>query len=465
MTKTRSVIGEGAYGCVHKPSLHCKRPPKRNFNYSNYVSKLMKKHRSEEELNEFVRFHQYDPQNEYHLGMPISCDLDMKGKMDDDIAECGKMAPKVFLHPENYGLLVMKYGGPDLKVFCKNEIRKYLKIKKNEKSDKFWLEAHHLLKGLQFFRDNHIVHNDLKPQNILFDPNTGKLVFIDFGLMRTKQDIFRSSKNNTNELGVFHWSYPLDCGFMNQDDYTKYYKGKNNGYCNLVKTELANTIVSGDKKNTANLDIETPEAFDLFFSYTNLTGKDQQASAKYAFIDEFFDGLDKNIKKNYDDYLNTIIDSIDIYGLGFSLQYILNCFMRNNAVSSQFYTSASALFSKMYEPNPEKRVLDINILLDEYENILLEDGILSRLNNKFENHTLVNSSPMPSSIMRIAEKEEKSNSTSKPLSEKLESIAYLDPGKARGKASGKSRTRKNRNRVINSSSSNTKDKSKTRSKK
>ncbi len=463
MTKIRSVIGEGAYGCVHKPSLHCKRPPKRNFNYSNYVSKLMKKHRSEEELNEFVKFHQYDPQNEYHLGMPISCELDIKGKMDEDIAECGKMAPKVFLHPENYGLLVMKYGGPDLKIFCKNEIKKFLKTKKNEKSDKFWLEAHHLLKGLQFFRDNNIVHNDLKPQNILFDPNTGKLVFIDFGLMRTKQDIIKSSKNNTNNLGVFHWSYPLDCGFMNQDDYTKYNKGTSNGYCKSVQNELTGMIVSGDKKNTTNLDIETPEAFDLFFSYINLSGKDQQASAKYAFMDEFFDGLNQNIKKNYDSFLDTVINSIDIYGLGFSLQYILNCFMRHNAVSSQFYTNTSALFAKMYEPNSEKRELDINILLDEYENILLEDGILSRLNNNFENHKLVNSSPMPSSIMRFAKKEEETNRTSKPLSEHLESIAYLDPGKARGK----SRTRKNRNRstIIKRSSVKSKSKSKTRSKK
>jgi serine/threonine protein kinase len=433
MTKRRSVIGEGAYGCVHKPSLHCKNPPNHNFNYDSYVSKLMKKKRAEEELHEFVKFHRYDKQNEYHLGTPIRCELDINKKMDEDVAECEKMAPKVFLNPENYGLLVMKYGGHDLKIFCKNEIKKYLRTKKNEKSDKFWLEAHHLITGLQFFKDNHIVHNDLKPQNILFDTKTNKLMFIDFGLMRTKSEITKLSKNNTNNLGVFHWSYPLDCGFMNHDDYTKYYKGSSNGYRSLVKTELTDIIVSGDKKNTYSLDIDTPEAFNLFFSYTNLSGKDQQASAKYAILNDFFDGLDENIKKNYDNYLETIIDSIDVYGLGFSLQYILNCFMRNNAVSSHFYNRASALFSKMYESNPEKRELDIHILLDEYEDILLETGILSRLNKSFENHRLVDSAPMPSLIMRLAEKEERSRTMNKPLSEKMESIAYLDPGKAKGK--------------------------------
>ena len=31
MLKTRKVIGEGSYGCVQKPSLHCEHAPKPNF--------------------------------------------------------------------------------------------------------------------------------------------------------------------------------------------------------------------------------------------------------------------------------------------------------------------------------------------------------------------------------------------------------------------------------------------------
>ena len=38
----RTIIGEGSYGCVHKPSIHCTIPPKRDFKYKNYVSKIMK---------------------------------------------------------------------------------------------------------------------------------------------------------------------------------------------------------------------------------------------------------------------------------------------------------------------------------------------------------------------------------------------------------------------------------------
>jgi len=424
MPKTRKVIGEGSYGCVQEPSLHCASSPKPNFDYNGYVSKLMKTKRAEEELGEFVKFHRYDPNDEYHLGTPIMCKPDLRDvNVMKDVEQCKKLSPEIKANPVDYDLLVMKYGGPDLKIFCKSKINQFLKTKKDEKSDKFWLEVHHLIKGLQFFRDSGIVHNDLKPQNILYDTKTNKLMFIDFGLMQTKSELIRTSKNNTNNQAVFHWSYPLDCGFMDYNAYSKYKRGLTNGYRTLVKDEIIGMLVSDSKKNTARLPLKRPEAFELFFSYINPSGKDMTTPAKYAFIESFFDGLDGMITLEYDDYLNNAIDSIDVYGLGFTLQYILNCFKRHNAVSHDFFNLASALFSRMYESNPDDRELNIYELLDEYESILLGTGILTRLNKRFDSdNELVDSAPMPSPIMRKAKKEV----TSKPLSAELESIAYMD---------------------------------------
>jgi serine/threonine protein kinase len=384
----------------------------------------MKTKRAEEELAEFVKFHRYDPNDEYHLGTPIMCkpDLQEAGVMAD-INKCKKLSPDVKAKPDDYDLLVMKYGGPDLKIFCKSKINQFLKTKKEEKSDKFWLEVHHLIKGLQFFRDSGIVHNDLKPQNILYDTKTNKLMFIDFGLMQTKKELIRTSKNNTNNQAVFHWSYPLDSGFMDYNAYSKYKRGITNGYRKLVKDELIGMLVSDSKKNTAKLPLKRPEAFELFFSYINLTGKDMTTDAKYAFIESFFDGLDEMVTLEYDDYLDDAIDSIDVYGLGFTLQYILNCFKRHNAVSQDFFNFASSLFFKMYDPNPDDRELNIYELLDEYESILLGTGVLTRLNKRFNDNELVDSAPMPSPIMRKAKKEDKSGN---PLSAELESIAYMD---------------------------------------
>ena len=241
--------------------------------------------------------------------------------------------------------------------------------------------------------------------------------------MQTKAELIRTSKNNTNNQAVFHWSYPLDCGFMEYNAYSKYKRGLTNGYRKLVKDELIGMLVSDSKKNTARLPLKKPEAFELFFSYINPTGKDMTTDAKYAFIESFFDGLDEIVKLEYDDYLYEAIDSIDVYGLGFTLQYILNCFKRHNAVSQDFFNLASSLFSSMYESNPDNRELDIYELLNEYESILLGTGILARLNKRFNtDNELVDSAPMPSPIMRKAKKEV----SSKPLSAELESIAYMD---------------------------------------
>ena len=430
MPKTRKVIGEGAYGCVHDPSLHCTHIPKPNFDYDKYVSKLMKTKKAEEESAEFVNFHKYDPKDEYHLGTPIICKPNLRDPgISADVGKCKRLSADAAIHPDNYDLLVMKYGGPDLKIFCKDSITNYLKTDKNSKSDKFWIEAHHLIKGLQFFKDNGIVHNDLKPQNILYDMKTHKLSFIDFGLMQTKANIIKTSKNNTNSQAVFHWSYPLDCGLMNAKE-SSWYK-KEPRYRALVKKELIGMLVAGEKKNTANMDINKPEAFQILFSYINLPGTDLPADAKYAFIEDFFDGLDQVIKADlYSDYINRIADSIDVYGLGFTLQYILNCFKRHNAVSEDFFTKCSALFSTMYDSNPANRELDIHKLLDEYENICLETGLLTRMNKRFEHNDLVDSAPMPSPIMRLAIKEEKDHgSSSGPLSTRLEKIADMDPYK------------------------------------
>ena len=142
----RKVLGEGAYGCVHKPSLHCSLIPEPNFNYINYVSKLMKTKNAEQELKEFVTIHRCDPHDEYHLGIPKLCKPDLTpSEVKKDIEKCERFAPRVKDSPEDYSLLLLKYGGPDLKNFCKNDIDKFLKTKKEEKSDKFWLEVHHFI--------------------------------------------------------------------------------------------------------------------------------------------------------------------------------------------------------------------------------------------------------------------------------------------------------------------------------
>ena len=422
----RIVIGEGSYGCVHKPSIHCTTTPKPDFDYKKYVSKIMKTPNAEKELAEFVTIGKIDPKDEYHQGQPILCNP----KLDDanvkkEIRRCKRLDLKDFeTNPNNYSLLVMKFGGPDLKALCNKYLIKYLEKDKETRTDNFWLETHHLINGLKFFRDNGIVHNDIKPQNILFNSKNGQMRYIDFGLMRTKKDIITSSKDNTNYLGIYHWSYPFDCGFMNYTNYNNY-KSSSEADKKNFKNQLSELIVSNSKVNTIGLPISNPEAFNILFTYLNPDDKSPNASTQYGYINSFFDGFNDMIKtQTHEKCLNNIVDSIDVFGLGFTLQFMANCFKRHNVLSLEVFTRLSSFFHKMYDFNPLNRVIDIDTLLNEYENILLEIGVLTRLNVSFENNILVNKPPAPPVIMEESRRDEKS--TPEHLSAKLEKIANED---------------------------------------
>jgi len=457
MVKGGKIIGEGSYGCVHKPSLHCLKKEQK-INYKDYVSKIMKTKEAQTELKEFVVIGSYDPTNEYHLGTPILCQPELTDKIiNKEISKCKYIKDsEVKAAPNDYKLLLMKFGGPDLKNLCDTELEKYLATRANVKTDRFWLEVHHLLKGIRFFRDNGIVHNDIKPQNILFNMKTGKLVFIDFGLMRSKKEIVASSKKSDNFLGIYHWSFPFDCGLMNKDKYDAF-KDLSISKKNTYKTQLSEMIINNKDRNSNSnsnsnsnkkqfaMSIKNPNAFNILFAYINPDGT---AAAKYGYIEHFFDGMNNLLSKdNYETNLDRIVSSIDVYGLGFTLQYILNCFYDHNALHLDFYTRLSTFFHKMYDFNPETREIDIDTLINEYETILLETGVLTRLKKSFVNNAVVNKN-----LKLINNK-----SHAKSLSHSLENIASLDPtsspdtfDKIQIKKCKPGQTRNNKFRCVNS---------------
>jgi len=423
----RIIVGEGSYGCVHKPSIHCKTPPSPGFDYKKYVSKIMKTKNAEQELQEFVVIGKIDTTNEYHLGQPILCKPDLdEPNVKEDIKRCKHIKhDDIEANPNNYSLLVLKFGGPDLKALCNKYLGKYLQKDKEIRTDKFWLEAHHLIKGLKFFKENGIIHNDIKPQNILFDSTNGKMKYIDFGLMRTKKEVIDSSKKDQNFLGIYHWSYPFDCGLMNKNEYDKY-KNRNTSRRVYWQNELSELIVADSKVNTLGLPINNPASFSILFTYINPDNTIPNAATQYGYINSFFDGFNQLIgSERYDKVLDIIADSIDVFGLGFSLQFIANCFKRENALSLENFTRLSSFFHKMYDFNPFNRIVDIDQLLTEYENILLENGVLTRLGKSFENNNLVNKPPAPPVIMAEAKIDEKS--APEQLSAVLQEFANKDP--------------------------------------
>ena len=357
------VIGEGTYGCVHKPSLHCDDPTFNDFDYDDYVSKIMLKKHAEKEMNEFVTIGKYDTEAKYYSGKPKMC----VPKVSKSIRKCRHIDyNNVVDSPENYRLLLLKYGGPDLSQFCKNHLPEYLQ---SHSPTDFWKSAHNLVKGLHFFKTNGLVHNDIKPQNVVFNYKTGVLKYIDFGLMRTKEKIYRLSQNSENNLGSVHWNYPMECGFMNADDFQNYLiTNKQKLYAHIMQS-LTGEIPSQFPR------IKRPDSFQLLFSYLDDELEPASAQQIQVYVKDFLNGVATLVYKDklsYDDILNRIIDGIDIYSVGMTLQFVANSMFKLGAISNEYWQIVSIYCYRMWDFSLKTRTLDTETLVEEYGYMLRE---------------------------------------------------------------------------------------------
>ena len=286
--KGGEMFAHGAFGCVHKPPLHCSKKTTRDIDYSSHISKLMKTKSAEKELQDFVLISKVDTKNEYHLGTPEMCEPETTEENLKDISQCKRFTPQeVKIDPSHFRLLILKDGGYDLSIFCKDHLEKYISSDPLNASF-FWLEVHHLIKGLHFFSSHNIVHYDLKPQNIVFNMRTRKLMFIDFGLMNTKTKIIQSAKKSELTSANFHWSYPFDNGFLNSD-YYDYYLALTKEQKQEFKEKFKQYLFT-DNHNMGHirLYIKKPKAFHLLFAYIYDT---EDVAVNVGDVDIFFDSF------------------------------------------------------------------------------------------------------------------------------------------------------------------------------
>ena len=354
-------IGEGTYGCVHKPSLKCKN---KKVNYTDKVSKIMTKKHSRTEMKEYDNIANVDKSKKFYLGKPVLCVPE-----DDDSA---KRAVNMCEHfrgntIKDYNLLIMNDGGNNLEQYADKMARLPRTPENIEKIEKFWIEAQRILLGLKVFNDNGIVHHDLKPQNIVYNEDTNRTNFIDFGLMTDMNTIRTKSNLSQYKLGIPHWSFPLEMEFINKNSYL----------------QLAN-LSNDQKSNCLNFLSLINSNIKTFFSYIVNHDKDE---LWYIMRLDNCDFIMDARQDNYDEFLDRVIRTIDVYGTGIAFMYILN--KTRHLIEPKLENELRELFYIMITPNVFIRFLPDQVL-NIFEKILLENGILSKYNKHFENHVLIN---------------------------------------------------------------------------
>ena len=211
MSTTPKIIGKGSYGCVHKPSLKCK---KNNINYENKISKVMEYNDALDELEEYEEIKKIDPNHKFYLGEPQSCLPDNTTENIEAITNCKFKKNRKF---EELALLIMNDGGMNLETFGKSVQHLENTTENREKIESFWIEMHNIFIGVKLFLDNNLIHHDLKAANIVYNPENNKIYFIDFGLMKNKLELKKLSRKSQNIMAVSHWSYPFEIINLNKN--------------------------------------------------------------------------------------------------------------------------------------------------------------------------------------------------------------------------------------------------------
>ena len=389
-----NVLGQGAYGCIHKPSLHCGDSKPDDF-YEDHVSKLMLAESAAKELAEYTKVRQADPKNEYYPGYPTLCKLNYKlnkskkavlSKTDDTSVNKCKMYVKNKQPPNDYRLLILADGGIDLNVYGNNMREWKPSLTNTRKFEKFWIEAHRLFIGISVFLKHGLVHHDLKPHNIVYNEETNRLNYIDFGLMRKMTEMNRGSKTRW-------FNYPPE---VNYYDIIKF---------RMVSRKSDEDII--DYVINENKDKHNAEHLQTFMRFA--LGEDSKNKVKAdEFLHEYVKGCYETIIDYYNAYdydawnymIEKSYDTFDIYGLGMSLLYMLNC--GGHLLAPDIKDGLRVIFYKMISSAVDKRP-DIHTLIDMYENFLKDSGLLDKYNKKVEDHKIENGTELSNKVLSVIE--------------------------------------------------------------
>ena len=379
------VIGEGSYGCVHKPSLTCKNKPK--LSYKNKVSKVLLKSAAKDELKEYKNLKDADKKREFYLGKPISCNIEDNYINTNSIKNCA-IGKEVLKNLEQHKLIIMADGGINIEDYVKKIKNSSKSILNTNNAELFLLETLRLFTGLIRFKENDLIHHDLKPQNFVYNDETNRLNFIDFGLMTSKTKLIEESNKNANHMGIFHWSFPWELEFLKKKKFDSLKKGSKTVRINFYNTLIENFV----NRKVGDKHVENMHNFFYYALDPNIN-RDEYRKNRAKYLNDykrfFVDGIDTY---QYDDFLEKSIDTIDSYGLGFAMMHWLlyaKSFL-DNSISDKLFV----LYYQMITPDLIGR-LRIEEARSQLEHILLESGLLEKHKKEIHEDIVVDLSKKP----------------------------------------------------------------------
>jgi len=172
-------VNHGTYGCVMRPHVPCSKADK-GHGSKDYVSKVFKERRKANEEWDMHRIVEaLDPNGAFTIRLVEKCDVPLRAF--PQMRKCKKWKRK-HLHQRKARQLVYEYGGITLTDVPFNSDRIPL--------DMVLDDFVRLFRGLIVMKKKSFGHLDIKPDNIVYNPEKRKMALIDFGLATEFDDVY-----------------------------------------------------------------------------------------------------------------------------------------------------------------------------------------------------------------------------------------------------------------------------------
>ena len=232
--KKIQLLGQGTYGCVYRPALHCKtmKPISKR-----YVSKIQKK---EEMVSGEIEFGNRIKENVRNYSLyfaPIleTCDIRISQLDDEQLNQCEPIQKN---KNEAFSSNKMEYVGKQtLGEYFEHVLEKAHSTRDMQRFLMKLVDTHiYLLNSAEQLNHQNIIHLDIKGNNVMYHENNNVFVIIDFGLSvdsRSLELTNYTKEGDKSPFGILVDSYMpwnIDILLLSYIARQIQPKGKNNEY-------------------------------------------------------------------------------------------------------------------------------------------------------------------------------------------------------------------------------------------
>lgn len=235
------ILGQGSYGCVIKPSLKCDSKDK-PIVYDNKVSKIMMHRNAIKEQAEMEFFKDLKEMHKYAVGYPELCKPQKNPIFRKVTRACyvdGIRENMKWNKGENISMLLLDDAGVDYK-YVSMRLFKTLSV---EDKQIFFCSILNLIDGLKYFKEQDLIHHDIKLDNLVYNVKTGESKYIDFGLAERKTDFIKQAKISKNKNAESWDNYPPETSCVNANKFKN--KKKCEDYQEMSYTDFLQRAADG----------------------------------------------------------------------------------------------------------------------------------------------------------------------------------------------------------------------------